>query len=216
VREIAGKTTGPIKTSDKGFEESPFVGTIIANNPLEVSDRDVPKKFSKATFDTAAGQTVKGTGGQWVSKFMPVPDSLTAQFQLRGSKVPDELEGTSVAEFKEQAHMLLLWLAENSDLTITIHAHTDASGTPKYNVDLSKKRAASAENYLADKKIWTGINGIPPALAPERVTAIGDGQTRHEEYLKKTNPTNWMKIIGTPDAANTLFRIFEIKYNLTG
>ncbi|HEX8167995.1 MAG TPA: DUF4157 domain-containing protein [Beijerinckiaceae bacterium] len=212
VWTIARGTSGPIKTSDKGFAESPFVGAVIANNPTAVGDSgtSVP-----ATFDVGAGQELTATGNRWRSVSITVPYTLTGRFQFDKFKVPDDFEATSGAVFERQARFLLLWLAENPDLTITIHAHTDGAGSAKYNEDLSLKRALSAKDYLTNNKLWTGAHGIPPAVAPEQVKTVGEGRKLAEEELQKTNPTDWMKIIGTSEAAKVTdkFRRFDITYD---
>jgi outer membrane protein OmpA-like peptidoglycan-associated protein len=44
-------------------------------------------------------------------------------------------------------------LTENSDMKISIFAHTDSRGSDKYNLGLSDKRAAQAKRYLVSKGI---------------------------------------------------------------
>lgn len=44
-------------------------------------------------------------------------------------------------------------LNENPEMKIEINAHTDSRGNNNYNLNLSKKRAASAKNYLIEKGI---------------------------------------------------------------
>jgi|SoiMethySBSTD1v2_1073268.scaffolds.fasta_scaffold738014_1 outer membrane protein OmpA-like peptidoglycan-associated protein len=52
--------------------------------------------------------------------------------------------------------------------------HTDAKGTPSYNVNLSRRRAASVKSYLVNH----GVDA-------ERLRAVGKGMT---EPLNKTDP----------------------------
>jgi outer membrane protein OmpA-like peptidoglycan-associated protein len=56
---------------------------------------------------------------------------------------------------------------ENPLLVVEISGHTDNTGTPEYNQELSEKRAGSVKNYLSE-------NGISPA----RMTAVGYGLTK--------------------------------------
>lgn len=46
--------------------------------------------------------------------------------------------------------------------------HTDATGTPAYNLELSKQRSAAARDYLIDRF----------EIEPSRLTATGFGETR--------------------------------------
>lgn len=48
-------------------------------------------------------------------------------------------------------------LKENSDIKVIIEGHTDWTGTEKYNLGLSERRAASVCNYLVEKGISQNI-----------------------------------------------------------
>lgn len=56
---------------------------------------------------------------------------------------------------------------KDSEISITIHGHTDNTGTEEDNLKLSKARAEAVEKYLIEK-------GIPP----ERVSHKGHGHTK--------------------------------------
>ncbi|HXD79815.1 MAG TPA: OmpA family protein [Puia sp.] len=58
-------------------------------------------------------------------------------------------------------------LAAHPEWHLTIEGHTDASGNPSHNMQLSQKRATAIRNYLLAK-----------GIAASRLTAIGYGQTR--------------------------------------
>jgi outer membrane protein OmpA-like peptidoglycan-associated protein len=55
----------------------------------------------------------------------------------------------------------------NPNLKIEVAAHTDTKGTDEYNMDLSKKRAQNALNYLVSK-----------AIAVNRLKSVGYGETQ--------------------------------------
>lgn len=55
--------------------------------------------------------------------------------------------------------------------------HTDASGSAAYNLDLSRRRAASVEQYLASRF----------QIAPSRLVATGRGE---EQLLDTANPNS--------------------------
>ncbi|MBF0093283.1 MAG: OmpA family protein [Alphaproteobacteria bacterium] len=58
-------------------------------------------------------------------------------------------------------------LSQQPDMRLVIEGHTDASGSPSYNLGLSERRAASVKRYL------TGRYGI----SPSRLTSVGKGQS---------------------------------------
>jgi outer membrane protein OmpA-like peptidoglycan-associated protein len=58
-------------------------------------------------------------------------------------------------------------MRDNPNLTVELGSHTDARGRDEYNLDLSRKRAASAVAYIVEQ-------GIPS----ERITSKGYGETK--------------------------------------
>lgn len=65
-------------------------------------------------------------------------------------------------------------LADNPSLAVTIEGHTDNIGTPKANLDLSKRRAAAVRDALVTRF----------HVAPGRLSATGFGDTRPIESNK--------------------------------
>jgi len=59
-------------------------------------------------------------------------------------------------ESEKNLYKTFLKLTRNPQLLVTIQGHTDASGTPEFNVALSKRRARAARNYLVAKGIHSG------------------------------------------------------------
>ena len=55
---------------------------------------------------------------------------------------------------------------ENPEVKIELGSHTDCRGSSSYNMRLSKKRAKSAANYIAER-----------ITNPERITSKGYGET---------------------------------------
>ncbi len=58
-------------------------------------------------------------------------------------------------------------LANNSSIKLEVQGHTDDKGSPKYNKDLSNRRAASVVKYL-----------VSHGVAPDRLTSAGYGLER--------------------------------------
>lgn len=71
-----------------------------------------------------------------------------------------DLKDKSVTELQK----ILRFLKENPSVKVEISGHTDNSGSPSYNVQLSEKRAQSVNNYLIER-----------GIAPERLRTKGYG-----------------------------------------
>ena len=66
----------------------------------------------------------------------------------------------------EELNQLLLFLKENPSVFITLHGHTDNSGSPAHNLKLSQQRADAVKIFLLSK----GVNG-------SRIIAVGHGES---------------------------------------
>jgi OOP family OmpA-OmpF porin len=75
------------------------------------------------------------------------------------------------AEIKSEAFPMLddsvLILKKNPEMTVEIDGHTDSTGTAKYNMNLSERRAKSVMKYFVDK-----------GVEAERLTTKGFGFTK--------------------------------------
>ena len=58
-------------------------------------------------------------------------------------------------------------MKETPALRLRVEGHTDAQGTPEYNLGLSKRRALSVAEYLVDHY----------GIAPERLVLVGKGMS---------------------------------------
>lgn len=74
-------------------------------------------------------------------------------------------------DIREDAKPSLLRLKkimqDNPEIDIQLSSHTDCRGTEDYNLELSQKRAQSARQFL-----------ISQGIDPERITAVGYGESR--------------------------------------
>lgn len=75
------------------------------------------------------------------------------------------------ADIKEESFVVLdkvaLIMKDNPDYKLFIQGHTDNSGDPSFNLDLSKKRAAAAKDFLINK-----------GIEETRIASEGYGDTR--------------------------------------
>lgn len=60
------------------------------------------------------------------------------------------------AESKKELNKIYLKLKRNPKLRVFVQGHTDASGSPEFNLALSIRRARAARNYLVGKGIHSG------------------------------------------------------------
>jgi OmpA-OmpF porin, OOP family len=80
-------------------------------------------------------------------------------------------------------------LKENPDVRIKITGHTDSDGDNSLNLDLSKRRAASVKNELANtfgietSRLETDGKGESEPISPN-TTAEGKAQNRRVEFVK--------------------------------
>ena len=93
-------------------------------------------------------------------------------------------------EAKIQLDLLSEWLTNNNSVKIEISGHTDDSGTEKYNMDLSERRAKNVYNYLTEK--LDNKNQISyKAYGNKKPIYIGN-----DENMKKINRRIEFRVIG--------------------
>lgn len=100
---------------------------------------------------------------------------------------------------------LVVILQKYPDTNIEIQGHTDNNGTANYNRSLSKRRAASVNNYLTANNLSSArlsIKGFGEAAPKyENTTADGQMQNRRVEFLIAANEK--MKAEAAKEAGNT-------------
>jgi peptidoglycan-associated lipoprotein len=99
---------------------------------------------------------------------------------------------------------LYVVMTKYPDMEVELSSHTDARGTPEYNLALSQRRAESAVQYLVRK----GIDS-------QRITAIGYGESQLKnhcasgvhcsETAHKINRRTEVKIIKSGSAEGQMF-----------
>ena len=100
--------------------------------------------------------------------------------------------------------VLYLLMKKHPDMEVELSAHTDARGTPAYNLNLSQRRAESAVQYLIRK----GIDS-------QRIKAIGYGESQLKNHCAsgvfctdnehKINRRTEVKIIKSGSAEGQIF-----------
>lgn len=95
------------------------------------------------------------------------------------------------ASAKDNLNSLVTVLNKYPDTNIEVQGHTDNTGTDKYNMALSKRRAASVSNYLISKGISSrrtttkGYGESAPNYSND--TEDGRAQNRRVEFLITAN-----------------------------
>jgi outer membrane protein OmpA-like peptidoglycan-associated protein len=59
-------------------------------------------------------------------------------------------------------------MTEQPQIRLQVEGHTDAKGSPEYNLGLSKRRALSVAEYLVEKC----------GVSPDRLILVGKGMTQ--------------------------------------
>ena len=72
-----------------------------------------------------------------------------------------------LADSEPALQSLLQWLNRNPEIRIEVQGHTDATGSPQHNLDLSNRRAQYIRNWL-----------IVQGCEPRRLVAVGYGSSR--------------------------------------
>lgn len=152
------------------------------------------------------GAAVGGAAGGVIGHYM---DKQAAEMQkdLEGAKIERVGEGikitfdsgllfdTNKAELKPASKTNLTNLAtilnKYPDTNILLEGHTDSQGTEEWNLDLSKLRAQSVENYLAGQQVMEtrftvmGYGESQPIATND--TADGRAQNRRVEVAIYAN-----------------------------
>ena len=158
---------------------SDFVRTLGA--PPAAAPADVP---AAAPETNEEGLRMKGTTRGLRVNMAPTPSTTSSRSTPSSSQASSQARGPSLnfpvnfefgsAELTPQAKAVLdelgtaLSSPELKPYRFRLIGHTDAVGSDEYNLDLSRRRAISVEQYLQDRY----------GIAPERVRAIGMGKSQ--------------------------------------
>jgi OOP family OmpA-OmpF porin len=131
------------------------------------------------TFDTMLERPEYTTGAIYM-----VRDRAIVETELVSKVVGVELDNILFAfdkatispEYDEKLDVLAKFLMENPEAYVVIEGFTDSIGNPKYNLELSRRRAMSVEDYLMQKYAMLAEQPLTPTMAEERFVTIWHGK----------------------------------------
>ena len=154
-------------------------GAVIGGGTGAVVGGVIGKAAGSTVVGAILGAAIGGAAGAYIGRYM---DKQAAEMQkdLEGAKVERVGEGIKITfesgllfdvnkatvkpASKENIDNLAQVLNKYHDTNILIEGHTDATGTEEHNLTLSRQRAQSVANYLAQIKV-----------DPTRFTIMGYG-----------------------------------------
>jgi outer membrane protein OmpA-like peptidoglycan-associated protein len=157
-------------------------GAVIGGTAGAVVGGVIGKAAGSTVVGAILGAAVGGAAGAYIGNYM---DKQAAEMErdLEGAKVERVGEGIKItfdsgilfdvdsASLKPVSKDNLAKLAEilqkYKDTDILIEGHTDSTGTEEHNLTLSKQRAQSVSNYLAQLQV-----------SPTRFTIMGYGESQ--------------------------------------
>jgi outer membrane protein OmpA-like peptidoglycan-associated protein len=138
----------------------------IPESRAQYSAEEVVKAFAAKALDLGVTRSLcVGTDSE--CKPTAAPKVVSSGFDLLISFDYQSDELTAVAKDNLTEFARALRDPSLSGRRFTLEGYTDARGTPKYNLDLSKRRAESVKRYLAEQ----GVSG-------ENLAAVGHGPAR--------------------------------------
>jgi outer membrane protein OmpA-like peptidoglycan-associated protein len=142
----------------------------------------IGKQTGHTALGAILGAGVGGLAGGYIGHYMD-QQAEEMQKDIQGAKIERVGEGIKItfdsgilfdvdkatlkSEAKANLDKLAVILKKYPDTNILVEGHTDATGTEEHNLDLSKERAQSVSNYLAQ----LGVD-------PTRFTAMGYGESQ--------------------------------------
>lgn len=143
-------------------------GAIIGAGSGAVIGGVIGDRAGNTAVGAILGAAIGGAAGAWIGDYM---DKQAAEIDrdLEGATVERVGEGIKItfdsgilfasnqATLQTEAQSNLTRLAEilqkYSDTNVLIEGHTDSQGAEDYNLELSRRRAQSVENYLAQQNV---------------------------------------------------------------
>lgn len=157
-------------------------GAVIGGTAGAVVGGVIGKAAGNTVVGAILGAAVGGAAGLYIGNYM---DKQAAEMErdIEGAKIERIGEGIKIAfdsgilfdidkaslksASKENLANLASILQKYEDTDILLEGHTDSTGTEEHNLTLSKQRAQSVANYLAQLKV-----------NPTRFTIMGYGEAQ--------------------------------------
>lgn len=170
IGQYAGKGGNAVLGSVIGAAVGGGAGAIIGNN-MDKQAREIDEALPGADVERV-GEGIRLVLKEDAVRFDLNKSTLTTQAKLNLDK-------------------LLPVFNEYSDTNIDVFGYTDITGTPEYNLTLSKKRAKSVKAYLVSKgliasRLKTSGLGIADPIASNE-TFEGKSQNRRVEFAITAN-----------------------------
>jgi OOP family OmpA-OmpF porin len=80
------------------------------------------------------------------------------------------------SEYQDELDALAKFLEGNPESYVVIEGFTDSTGDPKYNLDLSRRRAESVKNFLMQTEIFSAGEANISAIAEKRLVTVWYGK----------------------------------------
>ncbi len=171
---IAGINCASMTRKEKGAAIGGATGAVVGGV--------IGKAAGSTVIGAILGAAVGGAAGLYIGNYM---DKQAAEMErdLEGAKIERIGEGIKItfdsgilfdidkaslkAASKENLAKLANILQKYEDTDILLEGHTDSTGTEEHNLTLSKQRAQSVANYLAQLEV-----------NPTRYTIMGYGESQ--------------------------------------
>ena len=79
------------------------------------------------------------------------------------------------SEYHDELDALAKFLEKNPEAYVVLEGFADSTGDPKYNLDLSRRRALSVKNYLMQREIFSAAEANISAVAEKRLVTMWHG-----------------------------------------
>ena len=131
------------------------------------------------TFDTMLERPEYTTGAIYM-----VRDNAIVETELVSKVVGVQLDNILFAfdkanirpEYDDKLEALAKFLVANPEAYVVIEGFTDSTGDPKYNLELSRRRAVNVEDYLMKKYAMLAAQPLTPTGAEELFVTIWHGK----------------------------------------
>jgi OOP family OmpA-OmpF porin len=131
------------------------------------------------TFDTMLHRPEYTTGAIYM-----VTDKAIVETELVSKVVGVQLDNILFAfdkanigpEYDDKLEALAKFLMANPDAYVVIEGFTDSTGNPKYNLELSRRRAVNVEDALMKKYAMLAEQPLTPIMAEELFVTIWHGK----------------------------------------